>query len=99
MYHRIQIVKTNLFLKELEPCDKLGVFIKGTISDTLRLTNLSRKRAKLRRNAFGLKDRILQSKNAFSPSAALRAAACKARVALGRVQRGKRENKKRDHLW
>ena len=54
------------------------------------LTNLSRKRAKLRRSAFGLNDRILQSKNAFSPSAALRAAACKARVALGQVRQEKR---------
>ena len=33
------------------------------------------------------------SKNAFSPSAALRAAACKARVALGRVRQEKSQNK------
>ena len=44
-------------------CDKLRACgIKRLISDTLRLTNLSRKRAKLRRNAFGLDDRILQAK-------------------------------------
>ena len=35
VYHRIQIVKTNPFLKGLEPCDKLRAFTKDTISDTL----------------------------------------------------------------
>ena len=33
-----------------------------TYNDTLRLTHLSHKRAKWRRNAFGLNDRILQAK-------------------------------------
>ena len=55
---------------------------------------MSRKRAKWRRNAFGLNDRILQAKT-HSPRQCLPSvgSVCCARVALGRVRQEKSQNK------
>ena len=77
------IIKDSNHATNFEPCDIRHLQRHPEIN---KLVSRARQ---VEEKCFRSKRPNFASKNAFSPSAALRAAACKARVALGRVRQEK----------
>ena len=77
------------------PCDKLRALRhKKTYQRHPVINKLVSQASQVEEKCFRSKRPNFASKNAFSPSAALRAAACKARVLLGQVRQEKKSQNK-----
>ena len=86
------IIKDSNHAKNFEPCDI------RYLQRHPEINTLVSQASQVEEKCFRSKRPNFASKNAFSPSAALRAAACKARVALGRVlqeEKGKTKDPRR----
>ena len=81
------IIKDSNHATNFEPC------VIRYLQRHPEINTLVSQASQVEEKCFRSKRPNFASKNAFSPSAALRAAACKARVALGRVRQEKSQNK------
>ena len=81
------IIKDSNHATNFEPC------VIRYLQRHPEINTLVSQASQVEEKCFRSKRPNFASKNAFSPSAALRAAACKARVALGRVWQEKSQNK------